>query len=77
METNNLSYEEAVSKLEKILKDLENDDCTLNDSLDKFKKGIELYNYCNNLLSKAEGEIKILLRDDGMNMKEVEFPMEG
>lgn len=77
METNNLPYEEAVSKLEKILKDLENDDCTLNDSLDKFKKGIELYNYCNNLLSKAEGEIKILLRDDGMNMKEVEFPMEG
>ena len=77
METSNLSYEEAISKLEKILKDLENDDCTLNDSLDKFKKGIELYNYCNDLLSKAEGEIKILLRDDGMNMQEVEFPMEG
>lgn len=77
MENNNLSYEEAVSKLEKILKDLENDDCTLNDSLDKFKKGIEMYNYCNDLLSKAEGEIKILLRDDGMNIKEVEFPMEG
>lgn len=77
MEKNNLSYEEAVSKLEKILKDLENDDCTLIDSLDKFKKGIEMYNYCNDLLSKAEGEIKILLRDDGMNIKEVEFPMEG
>ncbi len=77
MEINNLSYEEAVSKLEKILKDLENDDCTLNDSLNKFKKGIELYNYCNDLLSKADGEIKILLKDDGMNMKDVEFPMEG
>lgn len=77
METNNLSYEEVVSKLEKILKELEEDDCTLKDSLDKFKKGIELYNYCNDLLSKADGEIKILLRDDGMNMTEVEFPMEG
>lgn len=77
MEINNLSYEEAVFKLEKILKDLENDDCTLNDSLNKFKKGIELYNYCNDLLSKADGEIKILLKDDGMNMKDVEFPMEG
>lgn len=77
MEINNLSYEEAVSKLEKILKDLENNDCTLNDSLNKFKKGIELYNYCNELLSKADGEIKILLKDDGMNMKDVEFPMEG
>lgn len=77
MEINNLSYEEAVSKLEKILKELEEDDCTLKDSLDKFKKGIELYNYCNELLSKADGEIKILLRDDGINMTEVEFPMEG
>jgi len=72
-----LSYEEAICKLEDILKDLENDDCTLKDSLDKFKKGIELYGYCNDLLSKADGEIKILLKDDGMNIKDVEFPMEG
>lgn len=76
METNNLSYEEAVSKLEKILKELEDDNCTLKESLDKFKKGIELYNYCSDLLTKADGEIKILLKDDGMNIKEVEFPME-
>lgn len=72
-----LTYEETISKLENILEDLEDDECTLNESVDKFKKGVALYNHCNNLLSKAEGEIKILLKDDNGNMVDVEFPMEG
>lgn len=77
MNKKNLTYEEATLKLESILKELEDDGCTLNDSIDKFKKGVELYNYCNDLLSKAEGEIKILLKDDNGDMLDVEFPMEG
>ncbi len=72
-----LTYEEAIAMLESILKELEDDSCTLNESVDKFKKGVELYNYCNELLSKAEGEIKILLKDDNGDLKDVEFPMEG
>jgi exodeoxyribonuclease VII small subunit len=74
---NKLTYEETISELESILEDLEKDECTLNESIEKFKKGIELYNHCNGLLIKAEGEIKILLKDDNGNMDEVEFPMEG
>ncbi len=77
MNNENSTYEEAILKLEAILKELEDDSCTLNDSIDKFKKGVELYNYCNELLSKAEGEIKILLKDDNGDMLDVEFPMEG
>lgn len=77
MNNENLTYEEAILKLESILKELEDDNCTLNDSIDKFKKGVELYNYCNDLLSKAEGEIKILLKDDNGDILDVEFPMEG
>lgn len=72
-----LTYEEAIAMLESILKELEDHSCTLNESVDKFKKGVELYNYCNELLSKAEGEIKILLKDDNGDLKDVEFPMEG
>lgn len=77
MKKNNLTYEEAIAMLESILKELEDHSCTLNESVDKFKKGVQLYNYCNELLSKAEGEIKILLKDDNGNLKDVEFPMEG
>ena len=77
MKTNSLTYEEAVSKLESILKELESGDCSINDTIEKFKSGVELYNYSNDLLLKAEGEIKILLKDDGRSMKEVLFPTEG
>lgn len=73
----NISYEEAITQLELILKELEDDGCTLEESLKKFKKGMELYDYCNNLLTKAEGEIKILLEDDKGNLIDMEFPLEG
>lgn len=77
MKINKLSYEETLTELEKILKELEADECTLNDSVDKFKQGIALYNHCNELLNKAEGEVKIVLEDSEGNTKDEEFVMEG
>ena len=72
-----MTYEEAMEKLESILKDLEDGDCSLDESLEKYKEGVQLYKYCNELLTKAEGEIKILLEDDEGKIQDVEFPMEG
>ena len=66
MDISKLSYEEALSRLEDLLKELENEDCLLDDSINKFKEGMLLYNHCNNLLKKAEGEVKIIL-DEGKN----------
>ena len=77
MKNKDLTYEDAILKLESILEELEEDGCTLDESIDKFKKGIELYNYCNSLLYKAEGEVKILLEDKEGNMLDIEFPAEG
>lgn len=77
MKINKLSYEETLTELEKILKELEADECTLNDSVDKFKQGIALYNHCNELLNKAEGEVKIVLEDSEGNTKDEKFVMEG
>lgn len=71
-----LTYEEALDKLNEILEELEKNDSSLDKSIEKFKKGIKLYNYCNNLLSKAEGEVKLLLKDDFEEIAEVNFPME-
>lgn len=72
MEINKLSYEEAIEELQNILNCLEKDDQTLNESLEMFKKGIEVYKHCNNILTKTEGEIKILLDEDN-SLDEVDF----
>ncbi|NLY85916.1 MAG: exodeoxyribonuclease VII small subunit [Tissierellia bacterium] len=71
----NLAYEEAILELEKILIELESENCTLKEALEKFKRGVELYNHCKDLITKAEGEIKIILEDDE-SMKEETFSME-
>ncbi len=72
-----LTYEEAIQELEKILKELEDNNCTLEQTVEKFKKGIKLYNYCNELLYKVEGEVKVLLENDNGEVLETPFPMEG
>lgn len=63
MEISKLSYEDALKELEDIICFLEKEDYPLDEAIEKFKSGIELYKHCNKLLSKAEGEIKILLGD--------------
>lgn len=77
MKIDDLSYEEAFMELEKILKELEADEFTLNKSIDKFKDGVSLYNHCNELLTKAEGEVKIVLEDHSGNTKDEDFLVEG
>lgn len=76
MKIDNLSYEETITELENVLKELEADECTLSESVERFKRGITLYNHCNELLSKAEGDIKIILKDNNGNITDEEFLME-
>lgn len=76
MKTNKLTYEEAIKELEQIIEDLEEKDLSLKDSLEKFRKGVNLYNYCNEILKDVEGEVKILLKDEKGNLEEEDFYME-
>lgn len=71
-----MTYEEAVEELESIIKELENENLSLKDSMEKFKRGMALYEYCNEILNKVEGEIKILLKDDEGILYEEDFFME-
>ena len=77
MSKKKLTYEEAMEKLKIILAKLEEDDCTLEDSMSNFKEGMELYNHCNLLLNKAEGEITLILDKEMGSVEEVKFPLEG
>ena len=76
MNKKELTYEDAVKELEEILADLEKEDLPLNDSLEKFKRGVALYKYCNEILNNVEGEIKILLKDEEGDLEEEDFHME-
>lgn len=76
MSKKKLTYEEAIIKLENIIRDLENEDSSLAESMEKFKEGIDLYNYCNDLITKAEGEVKVILKEDNGQIEEAEFLME-
>lgn len=73
--TDKLTYEEAIKELEEIIENLENEH-TLEDTLKQYKKGMELYNYCSNILKKAEGEVKIILKDK-KSFEDFDFIREG
>lgn len=69
----NLSFEEAIKELEKTVNELESEKLTLEESVKKFEKGMELSKYCNELLDKAEKDISILIEQSNGDIKEEAF----
>ena len=59
-----LSFEEALKKLEQAVEKLENKELDLDKSLKIFEEGIKLSRICNNRLDKAMRKIEILLGGD-------------
>ena len=57
-------YESSFRELEKIIKELESKDISLEDSIKKYEKGIELYKYLNNTLKAYEGKIKTIAEEN-------------
>ena len=67
-----LNFEDAMLKLEEIANELENDELSLEKSVEKFEEGIKLSKKCNEILEKAEKKISILIKD-GEEVKEEKF----
>lgn len=65
-------FEEKMSNLEKIVKELEEGKLNLNDSVSKFEEGIKLSRECNEILENSEKKITILLEKNG-EMEEENF----
>lgn len=53
-----LSFEEALSKLEDVVNKLEDESISLDESIDLYEKGIELSDFCTQTLEDAELRIK-------------------
>ncbi len=56
-----LTYEEALAELEAIVRALEGDEHTLEESLALFERGQALLKHCADLLDKAELQVQQLL----------------
>lgn len=53
-------FESAIGELEKIVKQLEDGDLTLEKSLALFERGVELSRYCHDQLGAAQRRIDVL-----------------
>ena len=65
--TNKNSFEESLTTLEKIVRELEQGDLSLEDSLKLFENGVKLSRECQERLNQAERRIEVLLKDENGN----------
>ena len=68
-----ITFENTVIELEEILLKLDNPDITLSDSLNLYKKGIELSIVATQYLNSAEEEIKVLSMSSKNNFNLTNF----
>lgn len=54
---NEMTYEQAIKRLEEIVATLENNEATLDDSLKLFEEGTKLSVFCSNMLKQAQTKI--------------------
>lgn len=65
------SFEDAMTRLEAIVGQLEKGECGLDESLKLFEEGVKLAGQCEELLDQAEQKVNLLLANDE------EVPFEG
>lgn len=66
-------FEDALNRLEEIVKKLEDGDVSLDDALKLFEEGQELLVFLRQKLNKAETKIKELTKTEkGFSLKDVE-----
>ena len=69
-----LSFEEAMKRLDEIVRGLEKGDVTLNDSMALFEEGTALIRRCTEMLDSAEQQVVRLKK--GEDGAPVELPFE-
>ncbi|CAM4046546.1 exodeoxyribonuclease VII small subunit [Bacillus manliponensis] len=63
--TNNLSFEEAITKLEQLVSKLEQGDVPLEEAISYFKEGMELSKLCDEKLKNVQEQMAVILGEDG------------
>ena len=73
-----LSFEDALDKLEAIVKQMENGDSSLKELMDNYTEGMKLGEACFKELSKAEAAMDLVVHvDDKGKIAESKLVIEG
>jgi exodeoxyribonuclease VII small subunit len=59
-----LTFEQSLGELERVVGELERDDLTLENALHFFENGIHLIRRCDSHLKSAQGKVKELFKGD-------------
>ena len=73
MATKKLSFEEALARLEEIVRLLEGGETPLDKSLELFEEGVRLVKLCGSRLDDTEKKISILLKNGENSYDEQPF----
>jgi len=72
-----LSFEQALQRLEKIAEDLEGEEVSLDTSLKHYEEGMKLIAVCNKKLEEAKKKVDVLLKKDGNDFELKTFEEAG
>ncbi|WP_128896716.1 exodeoxyribonuclease VII small subunit [Longirhabdus pacifica] len=76
-ETNDIKFEQAMDKLEKIVAQLEDGDVPLEEAIDLFQQGMKLAKLCSDKLENVEKKMELIMEtDEGLMKKPFELPNE-
>ena len=64
-----VKFEESLSRLEKIVEEMEAGDLTLDESLARYEEGVKALKKCYELLRDAEKRVEVLLKGDDGTLK--------
>lgn len=68
-----LSFEEAITRLEEVVAKMENGELSLADSLTEFERGVFLSKTCMQLLEQAEERVRLVCQEhDNFLIKDFE-----
>ena len=70
---NDISFEEALKDLEKIVEDLNNGDMELEKAITAYEKGMQLKNICEERLKNAQERIE-LIQNKKQSQNQYEMP---
>ena len=69
MNIDKLSFEEAMSNLEAVVRELEDESISLDGAMEKFETGVRLSELCLKKLNEAEKKIEELTRSENGQLK--------
>ena len=71
-----MKFEKAMSRLEKIVEELESGDLDIDKSLEVFEEGIKMSRLCSKKLNEAEAKIEKLTKDKKGELTTELFPID-